>query len=284
MIVNLYPATSKEFIRHHGQRGATNYLRLARRGLELQKSLAKKLLPEPRRQLVEKGSLYVAEEADLAELREEYALLKELGADVQWWDKAQVRCPFRSRLPRLLAAYAHPHPVEYRGHSRPCSYGELHQVEAAHGAKAGFVAGIFFPMDAVIDSASYARALVNAAIATGNAVLYENVPPVLRVRVKRPLKPSSRGRWVGTLVSGGPWQVEASADGAWALVTLVNGERYRTPYAVIATGAFYHDRNTAGIFIGRLLQGARNLIMTSDCLCGRPASPLLVLPRVNTDS
>jgi len=135
MAITVYPATSKDFVRHHGEVGAKQYLRLAAMGLELQKTLAGKLLPRPATQLRCLGSLYVADAASSAELREEYALLKRFGADVELWEKERVT--------------------------------------AAHGSAAGFTVGIFFPQDAVIDSPAYARALLAAAEATGRVRLYQ---------------------------------------------------------------------------------------------------------------
>ena len=50
-----------------------------------------------------------------------------------------------------------------------------------HGREAGFTAAIYFPKDAVIDSASYAKGLIQAALRTGKVRLFENCPPVIGV-------------------------------------------------------------------------------------------------------
>lgn len=95
-------------------------MQLAHEGLEMEKRLAAELLEDPDdvRCL---GSLYVADAIGAAELEEEFDQLCNLlsglhGVDlgIQWWDR--------------------------------------NQVEAAHGPDAGFVAGIFFPKDAIVDS------------------------------------------------------------------------------------------------------------------------------------
>jgi hypothetical protein len=95
-------------------------MQLAHKGLDLEKRLAAELLEDPDdvRCL---GSLYVADANGAAELKEEFDQLCNLlsglhGVDlgIQWWDH--------------------------------------HQVEAAHGSDADFVAGIFFPKDAIVDS------------------------------------------------------------------------------------------------------------------------------------
>jgi hypothetical protein len=52
-----------------------------------------------------------------------------------------------------------------------------------HGPNAGFVRGIFFPHDGAIDSISYSAALVKTAQSTGNALVIENCPPVIEVKI-----------------------------------------------------------------------------------------------------
>jgi glycine/D-amino acid oxidase-like deaminating enzyme len=65
--------------------------------------------------------------ADAAErLRHEFGLLQSMGVECEWWNEERVA--------------------------------------AAHGAAAGFVAGIYFPRDGIIDSSKYAQALVAAAV------------------------------------------------------------------------------------------------------------------------
>lgn len=72
------------------------------------KAIAPKVLPNPHSQIKMLGSLYVADEAGVQGLEEEFRLLKELGCErVEMWGKEKV--------------------------------------EELHGQKAGFVRGIFFP-------------------------------------------------------------------------------------------------------------------------------------------
>lgn len=95
MVVQLYPSTTKDFIHTHGRRGARHYLRLAARGIELERQIARAVITDPRelrRALEEEGSLMVCEQDQVAELEEEYRLLRELGCDdVEWWDERRVR-------------------------------------------------------------------------------------------------------------------------------------------------------------------------------------------------
>jgi len=93
---------------------------LAHDGLEMEKSLAAELLEDPDN-IRCWGSLYVADALGAAELKDEFDQLRDLlsglngvNLGIQWWDHDQV--------------------------------------EAVHGPDAGFVAGIFFPKDAIVDS------------------------------------------------------------------------------------------------------------------------------------
>lgn len=86
MVVNLYPATSLDFIKHHGRDGARRYLRAARRGIDLQKRLARQVGAD----LLSLGSLYVAEAADVAALESEFRLLQSLGCECELWDQERT--------------------------------------------------------------------------------------------------------------------------------------------------------------------------------------------------
>ena len=61
MVLNGFPCAADEFIEHHGVVGAKQYLQLAKRGIELLKKIATKILPLPDKQLKSFGTLYVAE-------------------------------------------------------------------------------------------------------------------------------------------------------------------------------------------------------------------------------
>jgi glycine/D-amino acid oxidase-like deaminating enzyme len=142
MIVNVFPCSSDTFVASHGVENAKRYLKLAYEGLQLEKSLAKKVLPDVSSQLNELGSLYVCLEEDVAEFRSEYEKLVSLGAmNIECWEKEQV--------------------------------------QAAAGN--GFHLGIYFPHDAVIDSTSYSKGLLKAAALTGNLRLTEECSPARKV-------------------------------------------------------------------------------------------------------
>mmetsp|Transcript_53294 Transcript_53294/g.133791 ORF Transcript_53294/g.133791 Transcript_53294/m.133791 type:complete len:464 (-) Transcript_53294:69-1460(-) len=127
--VTMFASTVREFIRNHGKTGTRHYLAGAAKGIEMQKRLARQVLPNYDQNLHECGSQYLARSADVAELQWEYGVLKDVGACVEWMDEEQV--------------------------------------VAHHGRPAGFAAGIFFPRDCVINSALYAQCLLDAANATG---------------------------------------------------------------------------------------------------------------------
>lgn len=126
MMVQAYAASSASFIAHHGREGARRYLSLTAQGLRQQKRLAKEFLPDPDDQLRELGSFYVAYAEDEPALREEFETLQSLGCcpDIVWYDKAML--------------------------------------QLVDGCSPDFHCAIFFPQDAIIDSSSYAKALLNA--------------------------------------------------------------------------------------------------------------------------
>mmetsp|Transcript_15309 Transcript_15309/g.36136 ORF Transcript_15309/g.36136 Transcript_15309/m.36136 type:complete len:429 (+) Transcript_15309:3-1289(+) len=136
MIVTLPPYKSlEEFAEEHGWEGVKMYLRAAARGRDLEVSLARQVLPDPKRQVKVLGSVMVAPEEDLAALRNEFQLLQEVGCE--------------------------------------CSWLTVEQVNEMHGKAAGFAGGIMFPHDAIIDSTTFARSLLRKAVATGAVKLRE---------------------------------------------------------------------------------------------------------------
>eukprot|EP00759_Apiculatamorpha_spiralis_P051835 PhF_6_TR5516/c0_g1_i1/m.7824 len=137
--VRLYPATTPRFIEHHGKAGTRRYLEFSAHGIQTQKTMCKRLFPDPSKVLEETGSLLLAEEADLAGLKEEFALLNELGCtDIEWWDK--------------------------------------NRVEEVHGKDAGFVAAIYFPNDVRLDSLQYTNAVLDAALKSQRGSGFKVIP------------------------------------------------------------------------------------------------------------
>lgn len=117
MICNLFCNSSSEFIRHHGVDGAKRYLRLAYHGISIEKTLAKEALEDPGKDIQQLGMLYVAYEADREEFLKEFEYLKSFGCrDIELWEEEKVQA-------------------------------------ASGGACAGFNIGIYFPHDAIINSA-----------------------------------------------------------------------------------------------------------------------------------
>lgn len=145
MMVSLFPSSSTDFMTHHGEEGAKRYIKLATKGLELQKELARSVLPCPEEQLTELGSLYVTDESHAAALRDEFDTLVSLGCDgIELWDKEK-----------------------------------LASVEG--GNALGFDTGIYFPNDAVIDSSEYCRSLLRRIVSTGAAIVVENCPRAISI-------------------------------------------------------------------------------------------------------
>jgi len=145
MIVNVFPCSADTYISNFGEEGARSYLRLAHKGLELEKKLASSLLEDPSSQLTCEGSLYVCLEEDVDAFTREYQLLQYLGAkSIELWDKSRTQ----------------------------------------FAAGDGFSLGIYFPDDAVIDSSSYAAGLIRSAVASGKVRLIDNSSPVVSVETK----------------------------------------------------------------------------------------------------
>jgi len=145
MIVNVFPCSAGTYISNFGEEGARSYLRLAHKGLELEKALASVVLEDPSSQLTCEGSLYVCLEEDTDAFRSEFQLLQHLGAKgIELWEKTRT------------------------------------QSAAGHG----FSLGIYFPDDAVIDSSSYAAGLIRSAVASGKVILMDESCPVASVATK----------------------------------------------------------------------------------------------------
>lgn len=144
MMVRLYPATTVDFIGHHGEEGTRRYLRMSALGIELQCKLAKKTAKVPISSMLEEcGSLLVADRANVENLEEEYHLLRKLGCDdVELWGEDKL--------------------------------------VAMHGAASDFVRGIYFPHDARIDALAFTEAVLAAAKTTTRCKLtiVEHCPTV----------------------------------------------------------------------------------------------------------
>jgi glycine/D-amino acid oxidase-like deaminating enzyme len=96
-------------------------------GLALQKRKGLQTLSDPERQLRQLGSVMVAPALDAAGVQREYELLKSMGCNVE-----------------ALSS---------------------DEVVAVAGKSSGFVCGLKFPDDAIIDSATYSECLLAAAAA-----------------------------------------------------------------------------------------------------------------------
>jgi glycine/D-amino acid oxidase-like deaminating enzyme len=188
MIVTLPPyLTLDGFADLFGWDGVRTYLELARQGRDLELKLAAQLLPDPARQLRQCGSLMVCNEEQAGRLRLELEWLQNLECPCEWWDRERVI--------------------------------------GAHGSAAGYTAGIWFAQDARIDSSSYARALVEAAVASGAATLRQSCAPMVAI--------------------------DTVADGDQVEIELADGEVIRARQAIVATGGMYLDRHLAGLLTPR---------------------------------
>jgi glycine/D-amino acid oxidase-like deaminating enzyme len=129
MMVQVYAGSSADMIKHHGPQGASQYLQATRRGLELQKKIAKEIWKDDyTTHMRELGSYYVGYAADREELRKEYDTLKQLGCDdIEWCDKERLK-------------------------------------EVVGLCQTDFECGIYFPKDAIIDSSKYAKTLLQYVI------------------------------------------------------------------------------------------------------------------------
>ena len=187
MIITLPPYLLLDgFADHHGWEGVRTYLQVAARGRDLELELANRLLPEAAQQVKQLGSLMVCEADRVERLRMEYDTLRRLECPCEWWDRDRV--------------------------------------VAAHGAAAKFAAGIWFAGDARIDSATYARILLDAAAASGALTLRKACPRMVSV---------------------------STAKDDLVEVRLADGEVIHGRKAIVATGAMHIDEQLAGILTPR---------------------------------
>jgi glycine/D-amino acid oxidase-like deaminating enzyme len=149
--------------------------------------MAKEVLQVPEEQLLELGSFYIGYEKDNKELRREFDMLRSLGCtDIEWYD--------RDRL------------------------------ESVQGCSPDFYCAIFFPKDAVIDSSSYAKGLLNVVQTTGAARLF-----------------------MDTKVTGVTTTMRENNEEQTAVVELESGARIVCKHAVLSTGGFFQMPQLCGI-------------------------------------
>lgn len=136
MMTQVFACNSSEFIKHHGMEGARRYLQATKEGLALQKSIAKSLTSSNDQPniLNELGSYYVCPADQREELKAEYEFFQSLGKCCEG--------------------------LEF-----------LEDITSVPGASPDFPCAIYFPQDAVIDSAEYSKRILVAAVATGKVTL-----------------------------------------------------------------------------------------------------------------
>ena len=188
MIVTLPPYEMLDgFADLFGWDGVKTYLDLAQHGLKLQVDLANQYLPDPQQQIKQDGSLMVCEADQASRLKQEFEFLQKLDCPCEWWYEEQV--------------------IEVQG------------------SAAGYVAGIWFPQDARIDSVTYAKVLLDAAVQSGSLRLKQECSPVV--------------------------DVKDSEAGNHVVIQLADGELIESNQAIIATGGMYMDKLLAGILTPR---------------------------------
>ena len=188
MIVTLPPYEMLDgFADLFGWDGVKTYLDLAQHGLKLQVDLANQYLPDPQQQIKQDGSLMVCEADQASRLKQEFEFLQKLDCPCEWWYEEQV--------------------IEVQG------------------SAAGYVAGIWFPQDARIDSVTYAKVLLDAAVQSGSLTLKQECSPVV--------------------------DVKDSEAGDHVVIQLAHGELIESNQAIIATGGMYMDKLLAGILTPR---------------------------------
>eukprot|EP00037_Helgoeca_nana_P013928 m.129044 g.129044 ORF g.129044 m.129044 type:complete len:474 (+) comp22304_c0_seq1:20-1441(+) len=183
MMVSLYASTSEEFLKHHSVADGRTWFKMTALGLALQKRKGLQTLSDPERQLRQLGSVMVAPASDAAGVRREYELLKSMGCNVE-----------------ALSS---------------------DEVVAVAGKSSGFVCGLKFPDDAIIDSATYSECLLAAAAAVPGVTIWNDSDEVVRI-------------------DDGNKQTPAT-------VVLAGGKEVTAGKIVIATGAFYHGGHLAGL-------------------------------------
>jgi glycine/D-amino acid oxidase-like deaminating enzyme len=128
MMSQIYESDSVEFVKHHGREGAYRYMLASRKGLELQKGLAKEVGKEL---LWEMGSYFVCTSDEYSELRAEYDFLRSLGDCCD-------------------------------------DFEFIEEMDLVEGACPEFPYGIYFPQDAVIDSSEYVKRLMSKCLKSGH--------------------------------------------------------------------------------------------------------------------
>ncbi len=188
MIVTLPPYEMLDgFADLFGWDGVKTYLDLAQHGLKLQVDLANQYLPDPQEQIKQDGSLMVCEAERSNRLNKEFEFLQKLDCPCEWWDEERV--------------------------------------VNAHGSAADYVAGIWFPQDARIDSVTYAKVLLDVAVNSGSLILKQECSPVV--------------------------DVQNGKTGDHVVIQLADGELIHSNQAIIATGGMYLDNLLAGILTPR---------------------------------
>ena len=188
MIVSLPPYEMLDgFADLFGWDGVKTFLDLAQYGLNIQLDLARKLLPDSGQQVKQDGSLMVCESDRSARLHQEFEFLEKLECPCEWWDEDRV-------------------------------------VDA-HGAAAGYVAGIWFPQDARIDSVTYAKVLLDASVDAGSVTLRQECSAMVDIK-------------------------DADA-GDHVEIRLADGENIHAKKAIVATGGMYMDKTLAGLLTPR---------------------------------
>ncbi|AII43271.1 hypothetical protein KR100_07835 [Synechococcus sp. KORDI-100] len=170
-----------------GWDGVKTFLDLSQHGLKLQVDLANRYLPDPQQQIKQDGSLMVCEADQASRLKQEFEFLQKLDCPCEWWYEEQV--------------------IEVQG------------------SAAGYVAGIWFPQHARIDSVTYAKVLLDAAVQSGSLTLKQECSPVV--------------------------DVKDSEAGDHVVIQLADGELIQASQAIVATGGMYMDKLLAGILTPR---------------------------------
>jgi len=193
MIINLYPCSSKDFIKHHGKEGAEAYLKLAKKGIDIESNVAKLVFEgEYQKNFRQLGSHYVTDSEGVAGLWEEYNLLKKLNAPgIEWMDEDAVA--------------------------------------SEHGAAAGFVAGIKFPHDAIVNSSALCKKIVKHLQVPANGFNFQYFGNVRVTSIKE--------------TYGVPVEVNFTHQGGTGAITCDN--------VVVATGGLFAEPNLFGILSPR---------------------------------
>jgi glycine/D-amino acid oxidase-like deaminating enzyme len=180
MMINVFNCTTTQFIANNGEECAKHYLDLSTIGIEVQKSLAISLGAN-KVHLSCLGSYYLCYEPDAEAFEQEFNYLLQLGANVEY-----ITDP----------------------------------IKVKEIAGSNFHRAIYFPDDAIIDSAAYSKSLV-LSLSTERVKMIENCSPVCKIENK------STGNGVYTYLEDG---------------TLISSK-----YVVVATGGLFPDPVLSGI-------------------------------------